>query len=324
MALKKVTIIIPTRNEEKHIGNCLRSIFAQDYPKKLLQVIVIDNDSTDKTLEIAKELGAKAIPTNLLNEEIKRSYAIKKYAKGEIIGMVDADNYLPSDKNWLRKMIEPFKDKKIAATDPFRYAYRKQDNLITRYCALIGGDDAIAIYLKLNDHFCYINNTIVGISDKTEDKGDYYEITLNRHKVPALGMNGFFFRKEIFDEEPMESFMHPIFVYRMVQRGHRIIAKVKQEIIHVQPASIRTHFRKKLRRMRRRDSGEMKWDYNYGLTKKDFFLTSLYIMSVLPVIADTIVGFMRKPSSAWLFHPINTFVLFISYVYYVLFKNVRV
>ncbi len=324
MALNKVTIIIPTRNEENNIGNCLQSIFAQNYPKKLLQVIVIDNDSTDKTLEIAKKLGAQAIPTNLLNEEIKRSYAIKKYAKGDIIGMVDADNYFPPDKNWLKKMIAPFDDPEIAATDPVKYLYRKNDNLITRYCALIGGDDAIAIYLGLNDHYCYINNTLIGVADKIEDKGNYYRVTLNKNKVPALGMNGFFFRKSIFDEEPMDSFMHPIFVYKMVQRGHRIIAKVKQEIIHVQPASIKIHFRKKLRRMRRRDSGEMTWDYNYGLTKKDFILKSLYIMSVLPVIADTIVGFIRKPSSAWFFHPINTYVLFLNYIYYVIFRNVKI
>src|SRR3989338_3353537 len=324
MPLKKVTIIIPTRNEEKHIRNCLKSIFFQDYPKKLLQVIVIDNDSTDRTLEIAREMGAQVVETKFPNEEIKRSYAIKKLAKGEIIGMVDADNYLPLQKDWLKNMILPFDNPEIAATDPVSYAYRKEDNLITKYCALIGGDDAVAVYLGLNDHYCAMNNTIVGIADSVEDAGKYYKIVLNKDKVPALGMNGFFFRKKIFDKHQMDSFMHPIFVYNMAQDGHRIIAKVKQEVIHVQPASIRIHFRKKLRRMRRRNSGEMKWSYNYGLSKKDYLLTSLYIMSVLPVIADTIVGFIRKPSLAWLFHPINTYVLFASYVYYVLFTNVKI
>lgn len=324
MALRKVTIVIPTKNEEKHIGNCLKSIFAQDYPKKLLQIIVIDNDSTDKTLEIARKLGAQAVSTTMRNEEIKRSYAIKNLAKGEIIGMVDADNYLPAQKDWLRKMMAPFKDKEIAATDSVAYTFRDEDNLVTKYCALIGGDDAVATYLGLNDHLCYINNTLVGVADSVEDKGEYYRIVLNKEKVPALGMNGFFFRKKIFDENPCDSFMHPIFVYEMAQRGHRVIAKVKQEIIHVQPASIREHFRKKLRRMRRRNSGEMTWNYNYGLTKKDYLLTSLYIMSVLPVIADTIVGYIRKPSKAWLFHPLNTFVLFACYVYYVLFTKVKV
>lgn len=323
MALRKVTIIIPTKNEEKHIAHCLKSIFAQEYPHRLLQVIVIDNDSNDRTLEIARELGAQVVSTTFPNEEIKRSYAIKNLARGEIIGMIDADNYLPPQKDWLKNMIMPFDDPEIAATDAARYAYRDEDNLITRYCALIGGDDTIAVYLGLNDHYCTMNNTLVGVADIIEDKGQYYRVVLNKEKVPALGMNGFFFRKKIFDEHPMDSFMHPIFVYHMVQAGYRVIAKVKQEIIHVQPASIRVHFRKKLRRMQRRNSGEMTWSYNYGLTKKDYILTSLYILSVLPVIADTAVGFIRKPSLAWFFHPINTYVLFVCYAYYLVFTRVK-
>src|SRR3989344_3281819 len=148
--MKKITIIIPTYNEEKHIGNCLRSIFAQNYPKRYLQVIVIDNDSTDKTLEIARELGAEVRSLPGEKEEVKRSHAIRKYAKGEIIGMVDADNYLPPQKEWLRRMIAPFDDPEIAATDPVYYAYREEDNMITKYGALIGGDDPVATYLGLN------------------------------------------------------------------------------------------------------------------------------------------------------------------------------
>ncbi len=322
--VKKVTIIIPTKNEEKHIGNCLRSIFAQDYPEKLMQVIVIDNDSTDRTLQIAKEIGAQVIETTLPNEEIKRSFAIKKYAKGEIIGMIDADNYIPEDKSWLRKMMAPFDEKEISATDPVYYIYRKKDNLITRYCSLIGGDDPVAIYLGLNDHYCYINNTIAGHLKKIEDKGGYYEITLDDRKVPALGMNGFFFRKKIFDASPMDTFLHPVFVYEMVKRGHNKIAKVKQGIIHIQPSNIRTYFRKKLRRVRRRKSGELKWDYNYGLTKKDFVKTSFYIGSVILPIKDSVIGFIKKPSIAWFFHPLSTFILFASYIYYTTLGNVKI
>ena len=321
--MKKVSIIIPTYNEEKHIGNCLRSIFAQDYPKRFLQVIVIDNDSTDKTLEIARELGAEVRSLSGQKEEVKRSHAIRTYAKGEIIGMIDADNYLPPYKDWLRRMIAPFDDSEIAATDPVWYACRKQDNMITQYGALIGGDDPVATYLGLNDRYCYFNNTLVGFLDKIEDKGDYYKIWLNKKRVPALGCNGFFFRRKVFDDAPIDVFLHPIFVYGMVQKGHRVIAKVKQEIIHIQPGNIRTYFKRKLKRIRRRKSGELTWSYDYGLRKRDLILTSLYIMSILPVVADSIVGWIRKPSKAWLFHPVSTFILFLNYVYYILFTKVK-
>jgi len=61
----------------------------------------------------------------------------------------------------------------------------------------------------------------------------FAKIWLNKKRVPALGCNGFFFRRKIFDEAPIDVFLHPIFVYGMVQKGHKVIAKVKQEIIHI-------------------------------------------------------------------------------------------
>jgi len=49
--MKKVTIVIPTRNEEKHIKKCIDSILENDYPEK--EIIVVDGMSSDKTFEIA-------------------------------------------------------------------------------------------------------------------------------------------------------------------------------------------------------------------------------------------------------------------------------
>ncbi|WP_126993690.1 glycosyltransferase family 2 protein [Thermosipho globiformans] len=50
--MKKVTIVIPTRNEEKHIEKCINSILENDYPEK--EIIVVDGMSIDKTREILK------------------------------------------------------------------------------------------------------------------------------------------------------------------------------------------------------------------------------------------------------------------------------
>ena len=46
--MTKVSIIIPCRNEERHIGKCLDSIIANDYPKDKLQVLIIDGNSADQ------------------------------------------------------------------------------------------------------------------------------------------------------------------------------------------------------------------------------------------------------------------------------------
>jgi len=101
--MKKVTIIVPTYNDEKRIENCLLAIFKQDYPKKLLQVIISDGGSSDNTVAIAKKMGAEIIKNKLKVEEYGKPLAIKKLARGEIIGLLDSDNIIPQDKFWLKK-----------------------------------------------------------------------------------------------------------------------------------------------------------------------------------------------------------------------------
>jgi glycosyltransferase involved in cell wall biosynthesis len=50
----KFSVIIPARNEEENIQNCLRSILEQDYPAELFEVIVINDHSTDGTEDIIR------------------------------------------------------------------------------------------------------------------------------------------------------------------------------------------------------------------------------------------------------------------------------
>ncbi len=50
---KVVSVIINTKNEEKNIARCLESVQKQNYPQDQIEIIVVDNDSTDRTKEIA-------------------------------------------------------------------------------------------------------------------------------------------------------------------------------------------------------------------------------------------------------------------------------
>ncbi len=89
-----VSIIIPCRNEERHIQACLDSILEQDYPKDQLEILVADGMSTDKTRDILKRYAAqypfirwfdnpqKIVPTGL--------NVLIREAKGNIIIRMDA------------------------------------------------------------------------------------------------------------------------------------------------------------------------------------------------------------------------------------------
>ena len=61
MSSIEVTLVIPTFNAEKTIYMCLESIFLSDFPKDRLEVIVVDNNSTDESTLIAQQFDVKLI-----------------------------------------------------------------------------------------------------------------------------------------------------------------------------------------------------------------------------------------------------------------------
>ena len=77
----KITVIIPARNEEENIATCLDSVCNQSYPKKLFQVLVVDDHSTDNTAAIVNsyaDYGVKLI--SLKNFVVNELNSYKKKA----------------------------------------------------------------------------------------------------------------------------------------------------------------------------------------------------------------------------------------------------
>lgn len=111
----KISIIIPAYNEEKNIARCLDSILNSNYPKKKLEILVIDDGSKDGTLKIAKKYeknGVKVFHKENSGKANSLNYGIEK-AKGEIIATLDADSYIMPKT--IRKMLPHFSDKAVAA-----------------------------------------------------------------------------------------------------------------------------------------------------------------------------------------------------------------
>lgn len=84
-----VSVIITTKNEEKNILNCLESVKKQTYPQDKIEVIVVDNNSTDKTKEIALRYTAKVY--NFGPERSAQRNCGVKQAEGKYILYLDAD-----------------------------------------------------------------------------------------------------------------------------------------------------------------------------------------------------------------------------------------
>ncbi|SKB50391.1 Glycosyltransferase, catalytic subunit of cellulose synthase and poly-beta-1,6-N-acetylglucosamine synthase [Parapedobacter luteus] len=106
----KVSVLIAARNEEANIGRTLSDILAQDFPADLLEVIVVDDHSTDNTSAIVQTFAPLGVKLLKLNEsEPLNSYKKKAIstaiavATGELIVTTDADCRM--GKNWLATIV---------------------------------------------------------------------------------------------------------------------------------------------------------------------------------------------------------------------------
>jgi glycosyltransferase involved in cell wall biosynthesis len=114
------SIVIPAYNEEKFLPECLESLKKQNF-KKNFEIIVVDNNSTDRTFKIAKKFGVRVIKEKKRGVCFARQ-AGTKIAKGEIIISTDADNNF--SPNWLANIYQAFnKNKKIVTVlGPYRFS----------------------------------------------------------------------------------------------------------------------------------------------------------------------------------------------------------
>ncbi len=110
-----LSIIIPVFNEENHITRCLTAINKQTV--KPDEVIVVDNNSTDKTVELARKFPFVKVITEPKQGVLNARNSGFKAAKSEIIGRIDADTELIPE--WVAEVLRIFEDQRtMAATGP--------------------------------------------------------------------------------------------------------------------------------------------------------------------------------------------------------------
>ena len=104
---KEISIIIPTYNRKKMLEKCLFSIFNQSFDQEKMEVIVVDDGSSDGTSKVMRGFMAKHENLVYLKQHSKGPAAARNkaisVAKGKIIGMVDDDCTV--EKNWVEKML---------------------------------------------------------------------------------------------------------------------------------------------------------------------------------------------------------------------------
>jgi glycosyltransferase involved in cell wall biosynthesis len=120
-----VSAVIRARNAAWHLQRCLAGLKRQILPGSLkLQIIVVDNGSTDDTILVARRYGASIVP--MKPEEFTWGSALNKgiaLAVGQTVLLLSSDTYAP-DTGWLDEMLKPFADPDVAAVYGRQIPYR--------------------------------------------------------------------------------------------------------------------------------------------------------------------------------------------------------
>lgn len=174
-----ISVIIPAFNEEKNITSALESLTKQT-PRATFEVIVVDNNSSDGTLDSAKKYEKK-INLNVYLEKRRGRGAAKargaREAKGDILAYLDADTRAYPD--WIAKMTSAFEDEKVVAvTGPWR-VYDLPDGFTKWF--LHSFQEIVMIPIKLYLGTSYMSGMNMAVRRDIYQKSGGFNVALNVH-----------------------------------------------------------------------------------------------------------------------------------------------
>jgi glycosyltransferase involved in cell wall biosynthesis len=193
-----ISIIIRTKNEERWITPCLMGVFKQDY--KDFEVILVDNESTDKTIEKALQFNiAKVITCEDFRPGLALNMGIRE-SKGEYIVCLSG-HCIPVNEKWLSNLIKNFNDEEVAGV------YGRQEPL-----AFTSDSDKRDLSI------------IFGLDRRTQKKDSFF------HNANSM------LRRKLWEEKPFDEALANIedrvWAEKILHEGYKIVYDPMASVYH--------------------------------------------------------------------------------------------
>lgn len=318
LSTPRISVIIPTYNEEKNIKKCLDSIFSQKYPRKLLEIIVVDDNSTDKTVEIARSYGAHILYSGKRHGEISKMLGFKK-ATGEYAIYFDADIALRGN-DWFKEMLKPLtEDEGIIGAFTCYYA-QSDDSPIERYLNMDP--------LQRDGIYRFFSPSIEEVI--TQVKEGYFVCEYMAGRIPPAGLCLYRREKLMSIVGTYEMFLELDFLALLVSKGFRKFSYVpKAGLYHRHVSSFKQLIKKRLYNLNRvylnRETRLYKWfdiKSPIGLSKIIFWI--IYANFFLPSLIKGIILSLKHKDWVGMYEPfVNIIVTDILLVGFLLNKSGR-
>ena len=193
-----ISIIIRTKNEERWIESCIKKI--QSQKKVNTEIIIVDNNSQDKTLDICKKFKTTIIRIKKFFPGLAINMGIKK-AKGNVIACLSA-HCVPCDEYWLYNLIKNLNKKK-------------------KYVAVYGRQVPLP-YSSDFDKRDLLNT--FGVEKRVQSKDSFFH---NANSVFFKSM----WKKYPFDEK-LTNIEDRVWAHKIIKHGYKIIYEPKAKVFH--------------------------------------------------------------------------------------------
>lgn len=318
--LPRVSVVMPTYNREKHLEKILDSLCRQTYPKDKLEIVIADGYSSDDTIDIAKKYGCIIIQHETIDAEKRRKMAVEK-ATGDLIFMVDDDNYFPNE-NILINMVHAMNKENINACECLWQYYDRGDTIANRYCALVGTVDPSTMYLKRQDHMPYFSNGWRSRGNVIKETDEYLVISFGEGEIPTMGMNGFLAKKEdILACAIGDTIMHMEICSYLMENGHKKFIFMKDYFGHDCVTTQKQIISKAERNIKRYNIDGQERRMNYEMSLSKMIKLGLILGTFVIPTKDAIKGFIKVRDVAWFLHPIVSFRIALCYTINTLKKS---
>jgi mycofactocin system glycosyltransferase len=122
-----VSVIIPVRNRPDDIAACLQTLRELAYPGDKLEIIVVDDASTDQTLDVASRFPVRLIPIEQHKQAAYCRNVAARRSRGDLLAFIDSDCLAGSA--WLRELVPAFKDAQLGALGGVVDSYFNENGL---------------------------------------------------------------------------------------------------------------------------------------------------------------------------------------------------
>jgi len=208
----KVSILVATLNSELTIDECLKAICELNYPKDLLEIIVVDGCSTDGTLEVAEKYPVKVISAPL-NAPAAYNYALK-IVSSDVIGFIDADAKV--EKEWLNKLVAYLDDPQVAGVSGGIETWNKEN----AWARSIGYD--------LENRYARLKKFVVRIATMN--------LLMKKEVIKEVG--GF--------DEHLPSQYDTDIGFRITSKGYKLLFEPDAKCYHFNRSTVRAYFKQQL------------------------------------------------------------------------------